>query len=107
MCGGAIISDLISWPVARRAAARANSVRSDSKSKKNQRRSVIPDFEEDFGDLFDDISDISDDSELDELEDFDVIPFVYTSDRAVSSKSNPQKKYRGIRQRPWANGLLR
>jgi len=101
MCGGAIISELIPSPVARRAAAHANSVWSDEKSKKNQRRSVIPYFEEDFGDLFDDFSDIYDDSELDELEDFDVKPFVFTSDRAVSPKSNPQKKYRGIRQRPW------
>ena len=72
MCGGAIISELIPSPVARQAAAHANFVWSDTKSKKNQRRSVIPDFEEDFGDLFDD-------SEVDELEDFDVKPFVFTS----------------------------
>ncbi|KAJ3702542.1 hypothetical protein LUZ61_006247 [Rhynchospora tenuis] len=97
MCGGAIISDLIPSPVARRAAA--NSVWSDSKSKKNRRSSVIfDDFEEDFSD-FDEFSDIDDDSEFDDLEVFDVKPF--SSERTVSSKSSSTKKYRGIRQRPW------
>ncbi|XP_078164708.1 ethylene-responsive transcription factor 1-like [Carex rostrata] len=101
MCGGAIIAELIPSQVAGRAAAHANSVWSDSKSKKNQRRGVIHDFEEDFGDLYDDFSDINDDSEFDEFEDFNVKPFTFSSDCPVSSKSNPQKKYRGIRQRPW------
>lgn len=83
MCGGAIISDLIPSPVARRAvgAHGANSVVwLDNRSKKNRRRSVIGDFEEDFND-FDDFSDINDDddSEFDEFEDFDVKSFAFSS----------------------------
>ena len=85
MCGGAIIVELIPSPVARQAAAHANSVWSDSKSKKNQRRSVIRDFEEDFGDLYDDFSDI-DDSEFDEFKDFNVKPFTFSS--GISFLSN-------------------
>jgi hypothetical protein len=82
MCGGAIISDLIPSPVARRAGSSANSVWLDSKSKRNGRWSMIGNFEEDFSD-FDDFSDIEDDSELDEFEDFDLKPFDFSSGTSI------------------------
>lgn len=105
MCGGAIISDLIPSPVARRgsSAQHAGSVWLDNKSKKNQRRSAIDhDFEEDFMSDFDEFSEIEDDYGFDGFGNFDAIkPFAFSSERTVSSKSSAQKKYRGIRQRPW------
>jgi EREBP-like factor len=82
MCGGAIISDFIPSPVARQAGAHATSVWLDNKSKRNRRKSMIDNFEEDFSD-FEDFSDIDDDSEFGELEDFDVKPFEFSSGTSI------------------------
>ncbi|KAJ3673674.1 hypothetical protein LUZ60_005666 [Juncus effusus] len=97
MCGGAIISDIPS-PVKRHGAT--NCVWPDNKNKRNRQTAIIDNFEDDFDDFSDDGSD------FDEFEDFDMKPFSFTSIPSLSSersaKPKPkQKKYRGIRQRPW------
>ncbi|KAJ4794182.1 Ethylene-responsive transcription factor [Rhynchospora pubera] len=91
MCGGAIITDS-----PKRIAN--NRLWSDNKTnKRNRQRSSAYDFEYD-SDGFDDFE--FDDSE----EEFDIQPIGLASSalgRPDMPKSNPNKKYRGVRQRPW------